>query len=147
MTHALEDLRREVGSAEADVRVSADHAWQAFLRFARVRYNVAELPDADGLLFQFGTHALSGTRAFVLNFTRQFEITDAAGEHDHYLQVQCELEYEPTPSLEGLGTFSSWFFHDSGEGVEDWRESLRNSPMWGEVDRLTARLAVFADQV
>ncbi|ROO91316.1 hypothetical protein EDD29_9069 [Actinocorallia herbida] len=145
--NAIGGLRREIESAEVVGGMSADTAWRAFLRFARLRYDVAEVPDADGLLFQYGTHAVAGARTFVLNFTGQFELTDSDGGHDHYLHVRCDLEYEAAPALERLGTYSAWFFHDSGEDLTNWCESLRGSPVWSEVDRLPVGLTVSADRV
>ncbi|GGT24466.1 hypothetical protein GCM10010271_29820 [Streptomyces kurssanovii] len=34
----------------------------------------------------------------------RFDIIDD-GEHDHYMQVHCELRYEPEPDLDALGRF------------------------------------------
>lgn len=59
--------------------------WLAFLRFGRKPFDVSDKPDADGLLFQYGTYAFDGPPAFTLDFTRQFEISDSDGDHDHYM--------------------------------------------------------------
>ncbi|WP_369148990.1 hypothetical protein [Streptomyces sp. R44] len=85
-------------------------AWLAFMRFARRRFATAPTPDSDGLLFQYGTYAFTGRPMFTVDLTRQFDITDDDGEHDHYVQVHCELRYECEPALDALGSFNSWFF-------------------------------------
>ncbi|MFD4138379.1 hypothetical protein [Streptomyces sp. NPDC058572] len=61
---------------------------------------------------------------FIVDLTRQFEVTDAQGEHEHFVQVHCELRYAPQPSLQDLGTFNSWFFHDSDGDLDTWAKSL-----------------------
>jgi hypothetical protein len=85
-------------------------AWLAFLRFGRRLFDVPDTADADGLLFQYGTYSFDGPPTFTLDLTRQFEIADSDGDHDHYVQVHCELRYRPAPALQALGSFDSWFF-------------------------------------
>ncbi|KOX35445.1 hypothetical protein ADL06_06620 [Streptomyces sp. NRRL F-6491] len=65
-----------------------------------------------------------------MDLVRQFEIVGSGGEYDHYVQVHCELRYEPAPALEGLGTFDSWFFHGAGEGLGDWAARLAERSVW-----------------
>ncbi|MEV8527223.1 MULTISPECIES: hypothetical protein [unclassified Streptomyces] len=57
---------------------------------------------------------------FTVDLTRQFGISDADGEHDHYVQVHCELRYEPEPALGALGCFDSWFFHGTEADLDQW---------------------------
>ncbi|MFF3609200.1 hypothetical protein [Streptomyces sp. NPDC002463] len=57
---------------------------------------------------------------FTVDLTRQFDVTDDDGEHDHYVQVHCELRYEPEPDLDALGSFESWFFHDAAADLDEW---------------------------
>ncbi|MFJ9339456.1 hypothetical protein ACIRP0_09205 [Streptomyces sp. NPDC101733] len=61
---------------------------------------------------------------FTLDLTRQFEVNDAEGEHDHYVRVHCELRYEPQAALRKLGTFDTWFFHDTDGDLGAWADSL-----------------------
>ncbi|MGW6411698.1 hypothetical protein ACWF95_31545 [Streptomyces vinaceus] len=61
---------------------------------------------------------------FTLDLTRQFEVNDAEGEHDHYVQVHCALRYEPQTALRDLGSFDAWFFHDSDGDLDAWADSL-----------------------
>lgn len=74
--------------------------------------------------------SFDGPPAFLLNFTRQFEINDAEGDHDHYVQVHCELSYSADHGLRALGRFSSWFFHDGGEELDGWAAGVADHEVW-----------------
>lgn len=126
INEALQVLRDELGGSpgELDGSLTTHDAWTAFLRFGGQRFETPATPDSDGLLFQYGTYAFDGPPMFMLDLTRQFEINDADGEHDHYVQIHCELRYTPRPPLKDLGTFGSWFFHDSGDDLHTWAASL-----------------------
>ncbi|MEU3724238.1 hypothetical protein [Streptomyces sp. NPDC031705] len=122
---ALAVLRGELDAGRpTGTGLTARDAWPAYLRFGRRRFRTAPVPDGDGLLFQYGTYDFTGTAMFTVDLTRQFAVVDADGEHDHYLQVHLELRYEPTPFLEGLGSFDSWFFHDAGGDVGPWADAM-----------------------
>lgn len=118
---ALDFLRAEltVGRSAATESTTRS-AWLAFTRFGRQRFETAPTPDSDGLLFQYGTYAFSRRPMFTVDLTRQFDISDDDGEHDHYVQVHCELRYEPRPALDALGSFDSWFFHDADVDLDHW---------------------------
>jgi hypothetical protein len=125
ISEALQFLEDELESGHRDLaELTTRDVWPAFLRFGRRRFATAATPDADGLLFQYGTHAFSGPPMFTLDLARQFEINNAEGGHDHYVQVHCELRYVPQPSLQDLGAFNSWFFHDTGDDFDAWVDSL-----------------------
>ncbi|MFF0478001.1 hypothetical protein [Streptomyces sp. NPDC004284] len=94
------------------------------------------MPDADGLLFQYGIYAFDGPAAFMLDLVRQFAVVDEGGDHDHYVQVHCELRYGPTPALRALGGFGSWFFQDSGEDLDEWARALDERAVWAVVREL-----------
>ncbi|MEV5463084.1 hypothetical protein [Streptomyces sp. NPDC002788] len=83
MDEAVGLLEGELGSGQRalDDLVTED-LWLGFLRFGRRLFDVPDTPDADGLLFQYGTHAFDGPPAFTLDLTRQFEISDSDGDHD-----------------------------------------------------------------
>ncbi|WP_331737437.1 hypothetical protein OG520_45015 (plasmid) [Streptomyces sp. NBC_00984] len=59
-----------------------------------------------------------------MDLTRQLKINDVEGEHDHYVQVHCELRYSPQASLRDLGSFDAWFFHDADGNLDIWTASL-----------------------
>lgn len=128
-------------------RVTED-VWLAFLRFGRRLFDVADTPDADGLLFQYGTYAFDGPPTFTLDLTRQFEICDSHGDHDHYVQVHCNLRYGLSPALEALGGFDSWFFHGAGDDLEEWAQGLTERAAWTTIHRIRpAEVRVYQEQV
>ncbi|WP_240450119.1 hypothetical protein [Streptomyces sp. S1] len=115
---------------ELEAGMDAEDTWRAFLRFGRRLFDVPDTPESDGLLFQYGTYAFDGPPAFRLDLVRQFEIVDGEGAYDHYVQVHCELRYEPVPALEDLGAFDAWFFHGTGEDLDEWAARLAERPVW-----------------
>lgn len=117
---ALDVLHAELEGGRAATELTTRAAWLAFMRFARQRFATAPTPDSDGLLFQYGTYAFSGRPMFMVDLTRQFDIGDDRGEHDHYVQVHCELRYECEPVLDALGSFDSWFFYDANADLDEW---------------------------
>jgi hypothetical protein len=122
---ALELFRSELrqdGRPLADLTLG--HAWPAFLRFGHQHFDTPATPDSDGLLFQYGTHSFHGPPMFTVTLTRQFEVNDHNGEHDHFVQINCELRYQPNPALERLGSFNHWFFHDADDDLDHWAHAL-----------------------
>ncbi|MEU0039843.1 hypothetical protein [Streptomyces sp. NPDC006333] len=84
--------------------LSTEDAWRAFLRFGRRLFDVPDTPDTDGLLFQYGTYSFDGPPTFTLDLTRQFEIADSDGDHDHYVQVlRASIQTRTSPA--GPGEF------------------------------------------
>lgn len=129
------------GELRAGQRALADlgteDVWQAFLRFGRRLFDVSDAPDGDGLLFQYGTYSFDGPPTFTVDLARQFDVSDADGEYDHYVQVHCELRYESGRALEALGSFDSWFFHGAGADLEAWAGELIEMPAWTTIRTLT----------
>ncbi|MFJ4777815.1 hypothetical protein [Streptomyces sp. NPDC088762] len=151
MDEAVGLLEGELGSGSGqralDDLVTEDF-WLAFLRFGRRPFDVPDIPDADGLLFQYGIHAFDGPRAFTLDLTRQFEISASDGDHDHYVQVHCELKYGLAPALEALGSYDSWFFHDAGDDLEEWAQGLTERAAWATIRGLRPiGIRVYREQV
>ncbi|MFE5192054.1 hypothetical protein [Streptomyces sp. NPDC056628] len=70
-----------------------------------------------------------------MDLTRQFDISDDGGEHDHYVQIHCELRYKCEPALDVLGSFNSWFFHDTNAGLDKWLAAME-----GHLEPLLARV-------
>ncbi|MEU9317103.1 hypothetical protein [Streptomyces sp. NPDC048295] len=116
--------------------LTTEDAWLAFIRFGRRRLDMPRAPDADGLLFQYGTYSFDGPATFTLDRTRQFEINDSDGDHDHYVQVHCELRYAHAAELQALGHFESWFFHDGGGDLDRWTEGVVSRAAWSVVREL-----------
>jgi hypothetical protein len=131
---ALGLLRGQLEAGRSPItELTAPDVWLGFLRFGRQRFDTALTPESDGLLFQYGTYAFDGSPMFTLDLTRQFDVNGDDGEHDHYVQVHCELLYPPDPALDDLSSFNSWFFHDTDEDFGQWAETLasRLEPLRG----------------
>ncbi|MGA4867296.1 hypothetical protein ACPB9J_32195 [Streptomyces lavendulocolor] len=121
LEEALGFLRTELATGQSEVtECTTRNAWLAFVCFGRKRFDTAPTSDSDGLLLQYGTYAFSGRPMFTVDLTRQFDVTDDDGEHHHFVQVHCELRYEPEADLDALGSFESWFFHDTDAHLEEW---------------------------
>ncbi|MGW8328533.1 hypothetical protein ACWGLE_11590 [Streptomyces sp. NPDC055897] len=134
---AAELLEGELRAGQrAPADLDTEHAWLAYLRLGRRLFDVADTPDADGLLFQYGTYAFDGPATFTLDLARQFEITDSDGNHDHYVQVHCKPRYGPAPAPEALGSFHSWFFHAAGDDLDEWAEELSARAAWTTIRTL-----------
>ncbi len=149
MDEAVGMLEGELASGlrSLDDLVTED-LWLAFLRFGRQPFDVSDTPDADGLLFQYGTYAFDGAPAFMLDLTRQFEKSDSDGDHAHYVQVHCELRYGVAPALEALGSFDSWFFHGAGDDLQGWVQGLTERAAWTTIHRLKpTEIRVYQEQV
>ncbi|MFF4828387.1 hypothetical protein [Streptomyces sp. NPDC001312] len=146
---AMGVLEGELGAGRrALARLATEDLWLAFLRFGRRLFDVPDTPDADGLLFQFGTYAFDGPPTFTLDLVRQFGISDRDGDHDHYVQVHCELRYGLAPALEALGSFDSWFFHGAGDELGEWAERLTERAAWTTIRTLQpAEIRVYQEQV
>jgi hypothetical protein len=113
--------------------LTARSAWQVFADFGRVAFETPDLPDADGLLYQYGMYRPIRRSLFELDLVRQFEVVDAEGDHDHYVQMHCTLRYAPTPELEALGADQRWWFPDQG-ALAAWLHSVATRPEWAVLD-------------
>jgi hypothetical protein len=109
--------------------LTARSAWQIFGDYSRLAFDTPDLPDADGLLYQYGMYRPKGRSLFELDLVRQFEVVDAEGEHDHYVQLHCTLRYAPTPGLEALGADQCWWFPGQGP-LAAWLRSVAARPEW-----------------
>ncbi|SCF15550.1 hypothetical protein GA0074696_3041 [Micromonospora purpureochromogenes] len=102
----------------------------AVRRFAAVEFEVStELPDQDGLLFQYATVGATGDAAFVLSVVRQFEVVDADGDHEEYVQLHAEYRFGPDP--EWTGHHEDWWFRGGPEPFDDWFARISAHPVWG----------------
>ncbi|MEV8534693.1 hypothetical protein [Streptomyces sp. NPDC051211] len=149
MDEAVGLLEGELGVGRRSLAdLDTEDAWPAFLRFGRLLFDVPDTPDTDGLLFQYGPSSFDGPPTFTLDLTRQFAIADSDGDHDHYVQVHCELRYRPAPALQALGSFDSWFFHGGGDDLDAWAEGLSKRAAWATIRTLKpAEIRVYQEQV
>jgi hypothetical protein len=123
-------------------------ALRAFERFASMQFQVPDLPDADGLLFQYGVFSFTGRPMFTLSLIRQFEQCDEQGDHESYRQVGVELLFEPDAALMSLGHKESWCFDGPGSpsAAEEWFAELRSASVFRAIDSMAiSSLAVIDD--
>jgi len=104
----------------------ARHAFAAFRAFAGHAVVAEDVPDADGLLYQYGPVGSEGEPVFRLSFVRQLA-TDADGG---LAQTECRLDYAMTPELADLGTFHTWWFAARGTQRDAWFDALADRPEW-----------------
>ncbi|MFE7210074.1 hypothetical protein ACFU93_08795 [Streptomyces sp. NPDC057611] len=98
-------------------------------RFSAIEFDVPELPDADGYLFQYGKVNWFPEPTFALGIVRQLEVVDAAGEHESYVQVQFEFRYPLDDDLDSVGSHSEWWFPGSEVSFDSWMDSMDRTPI------------------
>ncbi|WP_433890760.1 hypothetical protein [Streptomyces sp. CA-111067] len=140
-------LEAELRAGQREIsNLGVEDVWLAFLRFGRRRFATPNTPDADGLLFQYGTYSFGELPEFALDLTRQFEI--GHGDLAHYVQVHCEIRFGQDEELKALGSFDSWFFHHSGDDLEDWSQGLSRRQSWAIIcSRKPTGTSVYQEQV
>jgi hypothetical protein len=69
--------------------------------------------EEDALLYEYGIFSFRGSRRFTLSFCRQFDLDEDGAPA--LIQLRCEIEYEPTPALEALGSHNQWWSGAGGE--------------------------------
>jgi hypothetical protein len=114
-------LRTMLAEAGVDGAVTdPGAAWQVFKAFAS-RPVAGDPPThlvSDDFLFQWYLDAsgAGGGERIVVDFTRQFTISDEDGDYDHMEQLRCAFAFEPTPGLAEVGVGALW----SAGAMEDW---------------------------
>jgi hypothetical protein len=56
--------------------LTARSAWRVFGEYGRMAFDTPDLPDADGLLYQYGMYRPRGRSLFELDLVRQFEVVN-----------------------------------------------------------------------
>ncbi|UQS31259.1 hypothetical protein J5J01_06160 [Streptomyces fradiae] len=97
---------------------------QLVRKFSAIEFEVPELPDADGYLFQYGKVNWFPEPTFALGIVRQLEVVDSAGEHESYAQVQFELRCPLDDDLDSVGSHSEWWFPGGGVSFDSWLDSV-----------------------
>lgn len=122
----------------------ARHALATFRAFAVREIASADVPEADGLLYQFGPSSSEGEPVFRLRFARRLA-TDTGGG---LAQVECRLDYAMSAELAGLGRFDQWCFADEDQRRDQWFDALADRPEWGPLSAVTPLAITFdADTV
>jgi len=104
---------------------------QAVRSFSAIEFEVPELPDADGYLFQYGKVNWFSEPTFAVGIVRQLEVVDSAGEHESYVQVQFEFRYPLDGDLESVASHSEWWFPDGEVPFNSWLDSVNRAPIMG----------------
>jgi hypothetical protein len=112
---------------------------QLVRKFSAIEFEVPELPDADGYLFQYGKVNWFPEPTFALSIVRQLEVFDSAGEHEFYIQVQFELRYPLDEDLDSVGSHSEWWFPGGGVSVDSWLDSVDRAAISNRIAVKTPR--------
>jgi hypothetical protein len=111
----------------------ARHAFGSFRVFAAREVAAADVPDADGLLYQYGPSDSDGEQVFTWSLVRQLA-TDTQGAQ---AQVECRLKFTMTEDLAGLGSFHQWWFPEPGTARDEWFDAIASRPEWRLLNSLT----------
>ncbi|MFJ8041361.1 hypothetical protein ACIRBX_12730 [Kitasatospora sp. NPDC096147] len=126
---AAEGIARRLVEGMDSLDPSLPGLTQLVRRFSAVEFEVPELPDADGYLFQYGKANWFPEPTFALGIVRQLEVVDASGEHESYVQVQFEFRYPMDGDLESVASHSEWWFPDGEVPFEGWLNSVDRAPV------------------
>ncbi|WP_131737202.1 hypothetical protein [Actinomadura roseirufa] len=97
--------------------------------FADFEFDVPNTADADGFIFQYGAANWFSEPTFVLSIGRQFEVVDADGQYEHFLQVHFEFRYPLDDALEAARDHAEWWFPEDGPSFDSWLENIESSPI------------------
>jgi hypothetical protein len=123
-------------------RPTPGHAWYAFAAFrsfAEREVAAADVPDADGLLYQYGPFGSGDDPVFRLSFVRQLA-TDADGD---LTRVECCLDFAMIADLAALGSFGRWWFPKHRQPRDEWFDALAARSEWQRLDALMPRTLTF----
>jgi hypothetical protein len=136
-------------AAEMDFSASSPAGLARLVKsFSAIDFEVPELPDADGYLFQYGEVGWFPEPTFALGIVRQLEVVDASGEHEAYVQVQFEFRYPMDGDLESVASHSEWWFPDGEVPFDSWLESVDRAPIMNLLAAKTPRdFAIWQEQV
>jgi hypothetical protein len=124
-------------------QLSAQQAWTVFLNFAKMPFDVPQVPNSDGLLYQFGTFHFAGEPAFYLEPVRQL----ARHDSDEYIQVHLEMQFPPHPDVAALGQHTEWWFPNGSIALTDWAQAISRRPEWHILNRLPpTRVDIYQDE-
>ncbi|MEU9704818.1 hypothetical protein [Streptomyces sp. NPDC047981] len=121
---------------------------QLVRQFSAIEFEVPELPDADGYLFQYGKVNWFPEPTFALGILRQLEVVDATGGHESYIQVQFELRYFLDDDLDCVGSHSEWWFPGDEVSFDSWLESVSRAEISNRLAMKTVRdFAIWKEMV
>ena len=127
---AEETFRRGAGFSDPAGIPSVDELATALRRFTTVEFDVANEPQADGILFEYGTFRSLPDPGFLIGFTRQLSSGGADGESEGYHQLHLEYSYPVDEKLEAVGNRTEWWFRDDHVEFDRWLGSMLADPVW-----------------
>ena len=108
-------------------RLRPREALAAWTAAAQVPFRVPAVPEADGLLYRFGTRADDGVQRFRLTLLRRFVCRDGHG----HCEAQCDVDVATTPELAALGEYAEWCYAPpSSPARHTWTTALAERPEW-----------------
>ena len=89
--------------------------------------NLLNEPEADMLLFQYGTYDWGEGENFEFDITRQFIMAD--GEDDDAMsQLHCTVKFKPTRDLRAIGAANLWC--KTKQEMAAFRSAILGSPAY-----------------
>jgi hypothetical protein len=110
----------------------------AFYRSVRAS-GLANSPDADMLLFQWGVFDWGKGASFELDLTRQFIGAGATGD-DAISQLRCTAHFVPSPELRAIPVSNRWC--GSVADIEPYSRFIYDSPAFCAVASATPKNVV-----
>ncbi len=118
---AADTFERLLGKESPGSALTLAPVLDAFERFARLGFEVAAVPDADGCLVTHGVSDGLEGKTFSVRLARRFAVPGAGGRHDGHVRVFCELTYEAADGFDELGNRNEWWFRGAnGERFGAW---------------------------
>ncbi|MCF2528427.1 hypothetical protein [Yinghuangia soli] len=116
--------------------------------YQALEFDVAEIGDADGFLFQYGGNVLDVGAPFALSFVRQLEQVDADGEFVAFFQVGFAFKFAMDADLKGLQNSHDWWFRGQTQPFDEWLAKVSEDRVWPLVrDRGPSRFDIVYGQV
>lgn len=119
---------QQSGSTPGGLRLATGYALVlAFYRDRRVEGIESSNPEADMLLYQWGTYDWVGAGpTFQIDFTRQF-IEQRDGGDDVISQLSLRFHFEPDTATRAFGAGDRWLTNGQ-DGLARWRSTVEQSP-------------------
>jgi hypothetical protein len=131
----LHTMLRDAGVDPSQPQVAA--TWSVFRSFMTEPVDSA----SDGVLVQAGIYDWDGPDRYVFDFLRQVEVLDEDNEHDHYEQLHCEFQFEPSDQLRAFGTFEEWWFQGDEISLDAFMDAIEGRPEFAAVIELSPTAA------
>ena len=120
----------------------------ALRSFAAIDFDVADEPQADGILFEYGTFRSLPEPAFLIGFTRQLSAGDTDGGSEGYHQLHLEYTFPIDADLEAAGSRTEWWFRDDPVEFDQWLGMAMADPVWDTVrGKQPTAFTVFQEEV